>query len=181
MSTAMVKRPIARLRALRALAEGAHPSIELLADVSGRSPRCLRLLAVREEWNLTPAASADIHNRIRPIVSKLLDKLEAVSERAAEEEGRMERGEIDAVLTMLRAIDKINEIQRPEEAVAKKQKQDDEDLATVLERINERIIALARALADQMVAQDRAAATGASAGRGVGKKRKAAAIPAAGN
>lgn len=177
----MAKRPIARLRALRALAEGAHPSIELLADATSRSPRCLRLLAIREQWNLDRVSNADIHSRIKPIVSKLLDKLEAVSERAAEDEGRMERGEIDAVLTMLRAIDKINEIQRPEEAVAKKQKQDDEDLATVLERINERIIALARALADQMVAQDRAAAIGAGTGAGVGKKRKVAAISAAGD
>lgn len=150
----MAKGPLARQRALRALAEGARPSLDLLADASNRSLRCLRVQAAREQWKLEPGHEVDIHSRIKPIVDKLLDKLEAVSTG----EGRMERPEIDAVLTMLRAIDKINEIQRPEEAAAKKQVRSDETLAAVLERINKRIVTLARELADQMVAQDRAAA-----------------------
>lgn len=154
----MAKGPLARQRAVRALAEGATPSLELLADAANRSLRCLKVQAVREGWNLEQGREVDLHSRIKPIIDKLLDKLEAVSDRAAEGEGRMERTEIDAVLTMLRAIDKINEIQRPEEAAAKKQARNDETLAAVLERINKRIIYLARELADQMVAQERVAA-----------------------
>lgn len=145
---------VSRNRALRALAEGARPTFQLLAAVSGRTVRAMELRARREGWRLCTAAIDDVHGRIRPIVARLLDKLEAVSAKGTDLEGRIERAEIDAVLTMLRAIDKIAELQRPEEAAANKQKEDDETLAAALERINRRILQLARELAAQMAGQE---------------------------
>lgn len=147
-------RTLVRRYALRALAEGAKPSLDLLAEASGLSPAGLRRLAAREGWALhgTPTAE-DFKERVRPVVSKLFDKVEAISLRAAEEDGKIDRTEIDSVLVMIRALEKIAEFEQPEEAAMKKQMKKDEDMAAVLERLNARIVELAGELAAQMVAQ----------------------------
>lgn len=149
----MSARPMARARAIRALAERAYPTLELLSDATGRSLTRLRSTAFREGWNLGDDPSQNFEARIRPIVAKLLDQIEKVSERAAREDGTISRSEIEGVFSMVRALDKISEFARPEEVASNNQKREDEELAAVLDRINARIIELARALAAQMVEQ----------------------------
>ncbi len=149
----MSPRPLARAKAIRALAERARPTLELLSDATGRSLTRLRSKALRENWNLDDDTGANVEARIRPIIATLLDQIEKMSERAAQEGGSFERSEIEGVFSMVRALDKISDFTRPEEAAKNEQKREDEELAAVLDRINERIIELARALAAQMVEQ----------------------------
>ena len=84
-------RPSSRDRALRALAEGATITLDLLADASGRSARMLRHQADREGWALERAAQENVAERVRSIAAVLLDKVEALG-RAAMEEGARSTG-----------------------------------------------------------------------------------------
>ncbi len=158
----MMRRPSASARALRALAEGARPTLELLADAANRSHQAVRSQAEREGWRLDRAHEVDFAARVRPIVEGLVDRIEAVCRRAEEEEqGKIDKAELDGIVAMVRALEKIGEYHtRPEEAAAKNQRRRDEDLAAVLGRINDRIIHLARELAAQMVAEHNRAARG---------------------
>jgi hypothetical protein len=149
----MLQRPLARQRALRALAEGAKPTLDLLADASSRSLRSLERDAEREGWALERAPIEDIVGRIRDIAARLLDQVEALTRAAAENGGKIEKGKVDAIVTLVRSLDKIGEIMRPEEVVKENQIRRDEKLADVLDRINNRILELARELAEKMVEQ----------------------------
>jgi hypothetical protein len=146
--------PLARQRALRALAEGARATIELLADATGRSPRALRLEAQREGWRLGRAPQADIALRVRTIAAGLLEKVEAIGRAALEEGGKIDKAELEGVVVMIRGLDKIGEIMRPEEAAKEDQNRRDENLANVLQRINDRIVELAREFADEICARE---------------------------
>lgn len=147
----------ARDSALRALAEGARPTLELLADISGRSYERLKATAERENWALDRFAPDEIAERIRAITEPLLAHVEALWRKALEEGGRIEKGEIEAIISIIRSLEKIGEIMRSgaEAPVAKEnQKRQDENLAATLDRINGRMVELARELAAQMVAEE---------------------------
>lgn len=166
----------ARDDALRALAEGARPTLELLADVSGRSYDRLKAIAEREGWVLDRFAPDEIAERIRAISEALLARVEGLaqfqqkcdavlhpelreinSRKAPEDGGRVEKGEIEAIIGIIRSLEKIGEIMRSgaEAPVAKEnQKRQDEDLAATLDRIDRRMVDMARELAAQMVAEE---------------------------
>jgi hypothetical protein len=146
--------PLARQRALRALAEGARATTELLADATGRSQRALKLEAEREGWRFDRAPVSDIALRVRTIAAGLLEKVEAIGRAALEEGGKIDKAELEGVVVMIRGLDKIGEIMRPEEAAKEDQNRRDEDLADVLQRINERIVELAREFAHEICARD---------------------------
>ncbi len=146
--------PLGRQRATRALVEGARATIELVAAAIGRSPRTLRLEAEREGWRLDRAPQADIAQRVRTIAAGLLEKVEAIGRAALEEGGKIDKAELEGVVAMIRGLDKIGEIMRPEEAAKQDQDRQDEDLADVLQRINDRIIELAREFAHEICARE---------------------------
>ncbi|MGE0501464.1 MAG: hypothetical protein AB7I79_07320 [Rhizobiaceae bacterium] len=155
--------PNARDRALRALAEGARPSLDLLADASGRSLQMMKRKAEREGWRIDRITDEDFAARIAVLASGLADRLEAAALKAIEEGGAIDKGELDGIISAIRGLEKIEEIMRP--IMAAKDKKNDEDLADVLQKISDRIVALARDLADQMVEErDRRAQDGAPAG-----------------
>ncbi len=164
----MKRKPLARQRALRALAEGAPASLDLLADASGRSLKMLRRDAAEEGWALDRAPQEDVAGRVRAIAAVLLDRVEAVGRHANEEGVRIDKAEIDGIVAIIRGLDKIGEIMRPEEVAKENQIRQDEDLANVLERINERIIELALAFADDMGKEP-----GRAGGRGAASRRVA--------
>jgi hypothetical protein len=143
-------RPLARQRALRALAEGAKPTLDILADASGRSLRMLRYDAEREGWDLERAPQEDVAARVRAIAANLLSTVEALASDAMENGGRIDKADLDGIVATIRGLEKIGEIMRPEDAAKENQVRQDEDLATVLERVNERIIELAQELAAQL-------------------------------
>ena len=154
-------KPLARQRALRMLAEGAKPTLELLADASSLSLKTLRADAEREGWRLDREPDLDILGRVRAIATGLLDKVEALQVASLEEGKKIDKQEIDAMLAMIRGVEKIDEIMRPGAAGREDQIKNDEDIADTLDRINERIVQLATEIAAEMVAR----ATGGDGGK----------------
>ena len=84
---------------------------------------------------------------------QLLGRLEALGNSAGEGGKCISKTEIDGIIAMVRGLDKIGEIMRPDEAAKENQIGSDEDVAAVLQLVNDRIIALARELAASLVAQ----------------------------
>lgn len=142
----------ARLAAMRALAEGAEPTLDVLADLTGRSLDRLRERAKKEGWALRGHVGDDVAERVRALALALLEKVEALV--ASEEGGHISRAEIDGLIAMIRGLEKIGEIMRPQNAARESQTGQDEDLAALLARIDARIVELARELAAQMAAGD---------------------------
>lgn len=169
--------PNARDRALRALAEGARPSLDLLADASGRSLQQMKRRAEREEWRIGRVTDEDFAARIRALAAGLADRLEAAALKAVEAGGAIDKGELDGIVAAIRGLEKIEEIMRP--IMAAKDKKNDEDLADVLQKISDRIVGLARELADQMVAERDRRAQGGKAEGPVDRIWPTGAIPAA--
>jgi hypothetical protein len=145
----------AKRAALRALAEGASPTPPLLADASGCLIETVKTLSEREAWTWTGADGGDVARRVRVVAGDLLVRFEALGRKALQEGGKVDRSEIDSIVAVIRGLDKIGEIMRPDEAAKENQIGHDEDLAAILERIDRRIVELARDLAAQMAAGER--------------------------
>jgi hypothetical protein len=145
----------AKRAALRALAEGASPTLALLADASGCRLETVQVLAGREAWKWAGADGGDVARRVRIVAGDLLVRVEALGRTALQEGGKVDRSEIDSIVAVIRGLDKIDEIMRPDEAAKENQIGHDEDLAAILERIDRRIVELARDLAAQMAAGER--------------------------
>ncbi len=160
----MESKPLARRRALRALAEGARPTLALLADVAGLSVRSLVAEARRDGWALDKEPGQDVAPRLRALTGGMLDRMEALRIAALEEGGRIDKQEIEAMLALIRGVEKIEEIMRPQEAAKNNQVKQDEDLADTLDRINERIVQLAKEMAAEMVANSDRPAGGEAGG-----------------
>ena len=153
----------ARLHALRLLAEGGHATIERLAVASGRSAGTLQRMARAQGWKLAEAGPQDVSARIRKAAAMVLGKVETLG-RAADEGGRIDKSAIDGLIAMIRGLEKIGEIMRPEEAAGNNHAEDSENLAEALRRIEERIVELAGELATRMVEEESAAAGGIAGG-----------------
>ena len=175
----MTRKPLARYWAVRALAERARPTLDLLADASGLSLTQLRRTAEREGWALDRAPLDDVAERLRVIAAGLLARAEAIAGALSEEGGKIDKAEIDALLVLIRSLEKIGEIMRPQEADKEKQIKQDEDLAAVLRHIDDRIVELARELAAQMVAKECGDQGSGSCKRRVGPGHKVQAVSAA--
>lgn len=143
-----------RHRAQRALVEGTDTSLERIAEACGRTADGLRAQVEREGWALRAVSEADVAARVRQVAGQLLGRLEALGRSAGEGDGGLSKAEIDGITAMVRGLDKIGEIMRPDEAAKENQIGSDEDVAAVLQAINDRIIALARELAACLVAGD---------------------------
>ena len=152
----------AKRSALRALAEGASPTLALLADASGCLPATVQVLAERDNWKWAGAADDDIGRRVRAIAGDLLARVEALGRTALEDGGKVDRTEIEGIVAIVRSLDKIGEIMRPSEAAKENRIGHDEELATLLERIDRRIVELARAYAAQLVAGESGVCRGAA-------------------
>jgi len=142
--------PLAQGAALRALAEGAEPTLALLADASQRSLDGLVKRAAKEGWKIGRLPSASLAEKVRATAAVLIERLEAAGREALANGGRIDKTEIDGLVSIIRGLDRIGDIVRPEEAVRENQTGSDEELAALLGRINERIVELARAFAADM-------------------------------
>lgn len=158
--------PHIRHRALRAIAEGTDTSLERLAEATGRSLRGLQAQAQREGWVIVAGEPQDVARRVRRAAAMLLGRLEALGRGVREGEEGLSRAEIDGITAMIRGLDKIGEIMRSDEAANDNKNGSDEDVAAVLQAINDRIVALARELAACLVA-----GSGGGEGRLAGQER----------
>ena len=142
--------PLAQGAALRALAEGAEPTLALLADAAQRSLKGLIRRAAKEGWKVGRAPPANIAERVRSTAAVLIDRLEAAGREALANGGRIDKTELDGLVSIIRGLDRIGDLVRPEEAAREDQIKSDEELAALLGRINERIVEVARAFATDM-------------------------------
>jgi len=157
--------------ALRALAEGAEPTLALLADASQRSLNVLIRKARKEGWKVGCVPPANIAERVRSTAAVLVDRLEAAGREALANGGRIDKTEIDGLVSIIHGLDRIGDMVRPEEAAREKQIRSDEELAALLGRINERIVELARAFAEDMGKAEHRLLQGGPPGRRVDRTR----------
>lgn len=146
----MIRRPLAKWRAIRALLEGARPTIELVAQTSGYSSRTIELQAEREGWRLDRMPEEDIGEKLRVVIALLVERVEALGRKALEDGAKIDKSEIDGLLSIIKGLDRVAEITRTEESAKQKQIRRDEDLGDVLTQINHRIIEFAQELAQEM-------------------------------
>lgn len=151
----MKRMPLAEWRGGRALCEGARGSVELVAQACGRSVRRIERQAALEGWRIDSLPEEDLAEKLRVVTALLVERVEALGRKALEEGTKIDKAEIEGLLSMIKGLDRLSDITRPEEAAINKQIRRDEDLADVLQNINERIIALATELAGQMAAEAR--------------------------
>lgn len=162
------QRPHAKQRALRALAEGARATLDLLADVSGRSLQALRKQAEQEGWACQqPQPSTG--ERVQAIAARALERVETLCNALLENEN-VDKARFDALTAAIRALERIAEILRAGGIARESQIKRNEELADVLRRINERIVELATRMAAEMVADQSLLddEPGRPAGRGTG-------------
>lgn len=143
------KTPVKK-RAQRALAESGV-ALDLIADATGCSAGLLRREAEREGWQIGENPLARYETRLTTLAGIVFARMEAIVKTNEEEGDRIDKGAIDALSALMRAIEKLGEIMRP--LMVAKEKKNDEDLAKVLDRINKRIVELAGELARKMVAE----------------------------
>jgi hypothetical protein len=159
----MTRQPLAQWRALRALAEGARPTIDLVAQAAGRSARQMQIVAEREGWRLDRVPEEDIGEKVRTVAGLLLERIEAAGRAALENGGKINKSEIDALSHLIKSLNGLTGLdggRRVEEIAREKQIGRDEDRAAVLTRINERIIELAQEYAAEMVGKTHRPARG---------------------
>ena len=146
----MGKMGTADLMAVRALREGAPPSFELLALASGRSERLLRKRAQEESWGSPddPALPPSIE-RTRSMIAMLFNQLQRLIEDAVHRD-LFDKGQIEGLSTLLKVLERMNEIALEQQDMDGKHAPSDEEMAAALERIDDRIRCLAAELAERM-------------------------------
>jgi hypothetical protein len=132
--------------ALRRLHEGARPGAGLLALCSGKAESTIRRRAEKEGWKEPADRDAAGLKALR----RFRDRLYLEMERLSGSEGDFGKAEYDAINAMTRLIDKINDLTRTEEGANEREEHDDAFLAAAIEKIDRRIIELARELAGRM-------------------------------
>jgi hypothetical protein len=147
----MKRKPLAEWRAIRALVENGA-AVELVAQATARSARRIEIEAEREGWRLDRVPDEDIAERVRVVSAMLLERVETLGRKALEDGEKINKNEIDGLLSIIKGLDKVAEITRSEEAVKKKQIRRDEDLREKLHHIHRGIFELAREIAAEMVA-----------------------------
>lgn len=149
MDDAMAAEVSTAWTARRALIEGAPATVELVALACGLAVRTLEARSAREGW--TPAASVGERTaRIARIHDRLLDRLERAQLQMEDDDGLLDKAGIAELSATARTLAKISEITRDEDGAKEKQLERDADIAAILERLDARIVELARHLAAEM-------------------------------
>jgi hypothetical protein len=95
----------------------------------------------------------DVRRRLAEVLPRQLAQILTLAER-----GIVDKGRIDALLSMGRVLERSETLAA--EQARETQKRSDEELAAMLERIDERIIELAEAYAERLVGRERERAAG---------------------
>ena len=83
-----------------------------------------------------------------------LERLEALGRAALENGGAIDKAEVDGIIALSRSLEKIGDIMRPEDAAKENQIAQDDQLADILQCINDRIVELAREFAQELRANE---------------------------
>ncbi|QDZ01110.1 hypothetical protein FQ775_12385 [Nitratireductor mangrovi] len=139
-----------RRAAARAAYEDGSATLEAIADITGWSLRLLAARAAREGWR-APVDRAAAHSleRLQAELSRWIGLVEALG-RAAEA-GTIDKAQIDAVASAIRAIEKASDLVRA--SMTEKQQDNDVEKAVILEHVNARIVELAKEFAAAIAAE----------------------------
>ncbi|MBE7183640.1 MAG: hypothetical protein INR68_04440 [Methylobacterium mesophilicum] len=134
--------------AMRALFEGEPATIERLAVACERSSTVIRLRATAERW-VAPESEESASERLKRAVERVMKEVEAIGDAAEGEGQALDKSRIDAVWSMIRTLEKVDAFAR--EQAKEEQTSRDGELADILDRIDRRIIELARGYAAWLV------------------------------
>jgi hypothetical protein len=143
----VAQKPVAddqRNKATRQIFEGAKPTIERLAIISGRVVEELKELAARENW--LPLQEATI---LRRRLSALSDRVLALMEEP-DDDALLSKTRLDAITSLLKAIDRLKAaiVDLNDEVMAS---HDETEITTAFAVIDQRIEDLAEAYAKKLV------------------------------
>lgn len=140
---------------LRALYEGAPVTIDILAQVAGLSSVSIQRRAEKEIWARTTASAKpkDQHQRIARQIERLETLVDRLIGEMEEGDNVMDKARTDMIGALLRAVEKLREmLPAPDESNEKEDViERDRRIATLLERIDQRILQLAAEFAEDMV------------------------------
>jgi len=77
----MRSQPLAEWRGIRALVEGTHASISLVAQATGRSASRMEEQAIREGWRIDRVAEVDLAAKLRVVISMFTERVEILGAR----------------------------------------------------------------------------------------------------
>lgn len=97
-------------------------------------------------------ATADFSDRLERLAESLVGQVETLR---LENEGGLDKAQLDMVGSIIRTVEKINELMRGADAAKVSQTNRDAEMADVLARIDRRIVELARDYARVLVADER--------------------------
>lgn len=132
-----------RVALARAMSEDARASFDELGMMLGLKAETLRRRARREGWAEPDAAAAGELNRMRlqRQLGYWINRMETLSASADSEDAKLDKAEIDAIASAIRAIEKMEELRQAN--MPDKKKNNDAEKAAVLRKVNQRIVELA--------------------------------------
>lgn len=138
---------------LRIMHEEYSVPLELIARTTGLTLKGLQDRARREGWEQAPAGASRqaLQKRLDALRQDLVNRLEALAAAARKPKGRLDREKFDEINSILRVTEKVDATTRAKERAEEKTRTD-EEMAAAYQRINERIVALARELAARLAA-----------------------------
>lgn len=155
-----------RWAARRALAEGEPATLDRLAAAIGVDARRFEHRAHREGWRLSGVAQGLTRaQRIERVHDRLLGRIEKAQAAAeADEDAAYDKASIAELSAAARLLVKVSEGFADHATEAAEQMVRDADIADILDKLDAKIIELARHLAKELVAAGAVAdAAGASA------------------
>lgn len=139
--------------AARALMEGAPPSFFMISQLSGRTAGYFEKIAAREGWRLPDTKDAgekdgSLEERLEALASGMVREMEQLSLSALD--GQYDKQRIDALGSMLKIVERLEDMVRTTRHSAEKETRTDAELAAALALVDARIIELAYELASTM-------------------------------
>lgn len=156
-----------RWRALRALYEGQAATAERLGAAGGLRAETIARRAARDGWVTAGAGqgqgsddqteadeASERARRLSAQIGWLIGEIEEIG-KEAQDGAPLDKARIEAVSALTRTLEKIGEIMRLDEGANNNNKTGrDADMAGLLERIDGRIVELARGYAERLVAEE---------------------------
>ena len=135
--------------ARRALVEDFGAPIALVAQAGRLGVRFVEQRALKEDWRI-PGAGLTRARRIARVHDRLLDRVERAQLRAEADDAVVDKTAIAELSATARMLAKISEGMRDEDAAKEQQMERDADIAAILDRLDAKIVELARHLAEEM-------------------------------
>lgn len=140
--------------ARRALVEDFGAPIAQVALAGRIGARAIEVRAIKEGWKVSsPAGGLTRAERIARVHDRLLEKVERAQLQGEADAAPLDKASIAELSATARILAKISEGMRDEDAAKEQQMERDADIAAILDRLDERIVGLARHLAEELAGE----------------------------